>query len=47
MKKVRDIESLKGKCDKCEYLYKCGGGCRAAANVLYEDVLAEDPMCWK
>lgn len=46
MNKVRNINQLKGKCSKCEYLKACGGGCRASANIIYNDIEAEDPMCW-
>lgn len=41
---LRDRDSLKGKCGRCEYKYSCGG-CRARAYAVYHDFLAEDPRC--
>lgn len=46
MKKTRDTSLIKGSCSECEYLRNCGGGCRASANIVNEDVLSSDPMCW-
>jgi len=37
---------LKGKCSKCSMLGVCGGGCRADALGVANDVLASDPYCW-
>ncbi|MEM3521707.1 MAG: SPASM domain-containing protein, partial [Candidatus Bathyarchaeia archaeon] len=44
MDELRDREKLKGRCDKCEYKYVCGG-CRARAYAYYQDYLAPDPGC--
>jgi radical SAM protein with 4Fe4S-binding SPASM domain len=35
---------LNGKCGVCQFRFVCGG-CRAAAEQAYGDVLGEDPMC--
>ncbi len=37
---------LEGKCSNCSLLGVCGGGCRADALGLTNDVLASDPYCW-
>mgnify|MGYP000958706882 CR=1 FL=1 len=47
MNNVRDIHRLKGKCADCCYLDECGGGCRAAALISFDDIFAPDPLCWK
>lgn len=36
---------LSGKCGNCELRLSCGG-CRARAEGIYGDYLAEDPDCW-
>jgi len=41
---LRDFKGYKGRCGSCEYLKVCGG-CRARAELLSGDHLAEDPMC--
>ena len=41
---LRDRDSLKGKCGRCDYKYSCGG-CRARAYAVHKDYLAEDPRC--
>jgi heme b synthase len=43
-KTLRDFNSLKGKCGKCEYRKVCGG-CRARAHEARGDYLAEEPLC--
>jgi heme b synthase len=43
-KTLRDFNSLKGKCGKCEYRKVCGG-CRARAHEATGDYLAEEPLC--
>jgi AdoMet-dependent heme synthase len=43
---LRNTNNLKGKCNGCDYLYKCGG-CRAMALAVSGDYLEEDPLCWK
>lgn len=37
---------IKGKCNACELKRLCGG-CRAAAEGITGDYLAEDPTCWR
>jgi len=37
---------VKGKCDICDLKRLCGG-CRAAAEGINGDYLAEDPTCWR
>lgn len=41
---LRDPNSLKGKCGKCEYRTVCGG-CRARAYAATGDYLDEEPYC--
>ena len=43
-KELRDFKSYKGKCGECEYLNVCGG-CRARADAVYGDYMAEEPFC--
>jgi radical SAM protein with 4Fe4S-binding SPASM domain len=43
---IRNKRNLKGKCNNCEYIPRCGG-CRATAYAVTGDYLAEDPQCWK
>ena len=43
---VRDREDIVGKCKTCEFLYKCGGGCRYAAWALTGTYQNPDPFCW-
>ena len=42
--KLRNHESLKGKCGKCGYKAMCGG-CRARALSVYNDYLEQEPYC--
>jgi heme b synthase len=42
--KLRDYDSLGGKCGKCEYKKVCGG-CRARAFEATGDFMAEEPLC--
>jgi len=42
--KLRDYESLRGKCGRCEFKTVCGG-CRARAFARTGDYLAADPTC--
>lgn len=45
-KKLRKRHTeIKGKCSTCEYLERCGGGCRGGALRFYGDILASDPSC--
>ena len=44
LKRLRDISSYKGKCGACEYVSVCGG-CRARADAVHDDFLAEEPFC--
>jgi len=41
---LRDFKKYKGRCGSCEYLKVCGG-CRARAELLSGDHLAEEPWC--
>jgi heme b synthase len=41
---LRDFKKYKGKCGACEYINVCGG-CRARADAVYHDYLAEEPFC--
>lgn len=41
---MRDFKSYKGKCGECEFLNVCGG-CRARADAIYGDYMAEEPYC--
>jgi radical SAM protein with 4Fe4S-binding SPASM domain len=43
---IRNKRNLKGKCNNCEFIPRCGG-CRATAYAVTGDYLAEDPQCWK
>lgn len=43
-KKLRDPDSLRGKCGRCEYRRLCGGS-RARSYALTGDVMAADPFC--
>lgn len=42
--RLRDADSLQGKCGRCEYRYFCGGS-RARAYALAGNVMAADPYC--
>ncbi|SRR5579871_341361 len=42
--KLRDTDSLKGKCGRCEYRYLCGGS-RARGYALTGEIMAADPYC--
>lgn len=44
--KIRNKNSLKGKCNGCDLIPRCSG-CRAIAYAVTGDYLAEDPQCWK
>ncbi|MFW6054604.1 MAG: heme b synthase [Thermodesulfobacteriota bacterium] len=41
---LRDKACYKGKCGRCEY-HKVCGGCRARAQTMNNDYLAEEPLC--
>jgi heme b synthase len=41
---LRDFKRYKGKCGECEYVNVCGG-CRARADAIYGDYMAEEPFC--
>lgn len=43
-KDLRDFKSYKGKCGSCEFINVCGG-CRARADAVYGDYMAEEPFC--
>ena len=44
LQRIRDVSSYGGKCGCCEYVSLCGG-CRARANAVYGDWLAQEPFC--
>ncbi len=44
LRQLRDNSCYKGKCGACEYIQVCGG-CRARADAVYGDFLAEEPFC--
>ncbi|MFO7830412.1 MAG: radical SAM protein [Desulfuromonadaceae bacterium] len=41
---LRDFSKYKGKCGECEYINVCGG-CRARADAVHGDYMAEEPFC--
>jgi len=41
---LRDPDSYKGKCGKCEYRYICGGS-RSRAYAITGDYLESEPYC--
>ncbi len=41
---LRDFKKYKGKCGECEFINVCGG-CRARADAVYGDYMAEEPFC--
>ena len=41
---MRDKDTLKGRCGRCEYRYVCGGS-RSRAYAMTGDYLAEEPFC--
>ncbi len=41
---LRNFKAYKGKCGQCEYLNVCGG-CRARADAIHNDYMAEEPFC--
>ena len=41
---MRDFSLYKGRCGSCEYINVCGG-CRARADAIHGDYLAEEPFC--
>lgn len=45
LKKFQDGSLIKGKCSWCNYFNNCGGGCRARAYSMYEELDAIAPMC--
>lgn len=42
--RLRDYAQLEGRCGACEYVRICGG-CRARANAIHGDYMAEEPYC--
>ncbi len=46
LKDIRNRENLEGRCGKCNYRYICGG-CRKNAYFLKNNILEEDPLCWR
>lgn len=43
-KDLRNFKAYKGKCGECEYINVCGG-CRARADAVHGDYMAEEPFC--
>lgn len=41
---LRDFKKYAGKCGECEFINACGG-CRARADAVYGDYMAEEPFC--
>jgi heme b synthase len=41
---LRDQKQYEGKCGPCEY-HKVCGGCRARSHTMYDNYLAEEPLC--
>jgi radical SAM protein with 4Fe4S-binding SPASM domain len=46
LNQLRDRDLLKGVCSNCPNKFICGG-CRAAALGTYDNLLQEDPQCWR
>ncbi|NLV24258.1 MAG: radical SAM protein [Deltaproteobacteria bacterium] len=44
LRRLRDTSLLQGKCGVCEFVSVCGG-CRARADAVFGDYLAEEPFC--
>jgi heme b synthase len=44
LKELRDLNTYKGKCGRCEFIRVCGG-CRARAYEITGDYLAAEPFC--
>ncbi len=44
LQSLRDFKRYGGKCGDCEFLNVCGG-CRARADAIHGDYLAEEPFC--
>jgi len=42
--RLRDSDSLRGRCGRCEFRRPCGG-CRARAYAMTGDYLGEEPFC--
>lgn len=42
--RLRNYALLEGRCGACEYVRVCGG-CRARANAIHGDYMAEEPYC--
>ncbi len=41
---LRNFKAYKGKCGECEFINVCGG-CRARADAVHGDYMAEEPFC--
>ncbi len=44
MKKMRNLEYLPKECKNCNFIYKCRGGSRQIAKMIYEDYISLDPL---
>lgn len=47
LNRIRDLSLLSSKCQKCEVVDECAGGCRAYTHIKTGDVLEADPFCWR
>lgn len=46
MQEINDISLLNEKCQECDFLHACAGGCRGMAYVIKGSYLCKDPLCW-
>jgi radical SAM protein with 4Fe4S-binding SPASM domain len=46
LERLRDRDTLEGRCGRCEIRWTCGG-CRAVAHALLGYPMAEDPQCFR
>jgi len=44
LRQLRDVTQLEGRCGACEYVHVCGG-CRARAEAVTGNRMAEEPYC--
>jgi len=42
---IRDLKNVKGRCARCRFLLKCGGGCKAMSYYKTNDLMGSDPFC--
>lgn len=46
LERMRDRDSLEGRCGRCDIRWVCGG-CRAVAEAMLGHPMAEDPQCFR